>query len=1442
MQQLYAIFYKNLGVRRIQNLVSPRLLTLDSLPRSSMVHFLSEDAEQPDIDVSQLYLAGYSKKIVVDYAEVLTGELGKPARNSVPVRSLTRPFHASNKKFIYQKDAAQINKDDMTLVMCNYSYLDKLYRYAVMPMTAYNRWWNTQKTMFDTIGEIAKTSARNHFVFVDAPKDLPSFGFLKTYSRLTNLSMLKIFDTPDKLFVLELWKWLDLETRAQSIFASLPENEYGSVNVVFRTDDGRSAVLNLAYIDSWINGSHSETEFKSVTKFASGQVQKLFLKFLMVLQSAASEEIAVDADPAAAAEPMAATTTVDEMELDNDAEMDADEWDEPSVNITSGKSKEVKSAELREDIDLTKDLGTVDMDKHMADIDEEINALDVITKKKLKDQGIHIDKTGEVVELPGVEEVEVPRETIVADVYGYKSANDTLTAQVSDFADFGLLTASEYKKFNADIASRQAMKDPYGSNETAVQAMVVNVEDLALNAEKTTIEASEMVLDKTMLQSSLLSMDYDYLNKVMKKDLLSMVNDIQKAGVVIKKHEIDFDHSALGSYENHTLELKPIDGQPSTLRFRIPKVDTDGTFIANGNKYVMRKQRVDLPIRKINPSSVALTSYYGKTFVTLSQKKANNSVEWIVKQLNKAGMEEHTYLTKVAPAMVFDNNFKAPFIYNALASHFKIVKAGRFNLVFDHTDRKRIVTDEDVLATMEKGGARVIGYTDQKEVIVVDKDDIFKTVSKGKETTIGTIYDVLELSELLAPVDFTEVRVFSKTIPVATILGYFIGLKNLIKLLNVQYRFVEGRKNKNLENHEYALTFKDGSYVFSRRDRVASLILAGFLEYEKAIKTYDFAAFNEKDVYLNLLTTKGLGSLYIREMELTQQLFVDPVTKGVLEEMKEPLTFNGLLIRSTEMLETYHHPDGQDTSVMRVRGYERITGAIYKELTVAIRQYKNKNIAGKSKIDMSPYQISSAIMKDPAIKIVEDINPIQNLKEAEVVTYAGEGGRSKDSMNKASRAYHPNDMGIVSEATVDSSDVGVNAYLSANPQFKNLRGMVKKPEGISPTSLISTSALLAPAASHDTVKRVNFISVQQSHTIAADGYTQPQYRTGYEYVMANRTTDMFAYTAKKEGKVTAITETGIIVEYTDGEIKGVTLGRIFGKAEGSVYPHDIVTPMKVGQKFKKGDAVAYNTGFFEPDTLDPKRIIMKNSMTVKVALYESNQTHEDSSAISKALSVRMKAKTTKVKSYVVNFNQNLLDVVKTGQRVTPKDILMIIEDEITSTSNVFDEQSLAVLKKLSNQAPKANYVGVVDKIEILYHGDKSDMTPSLKALADRSDKHMVDTCKSSGRPVITGQVNDDYRVGGVPLTVDKAEIKFYITIETMAGVGDKSVMASQMKSVIGEVMDYDMHTKTGEKIDMVFGFRSVMARVCYSPMIMGTTITLLNVIAKKAVQIYGKTK
>jgi hypothetical protein len=106
-------------------------------------------------------------------------------------------------------------------------------------------------------------------------------------------------------------------------------------------------------------------------------------------------------------------------------------------------------------------------------------------------------------------------------------------------------------------------------------------------------------------------------------------------------------------------------------------------------------------------------------------------------------------------------------------------------------------------------------------------------------------------------------------------------------------------------------------------------------------------------------------------------------------------------------------------------------------------------------------------MKDSANKIAEDINPIQNLKEQEIVTYVGNGGRDKDSLNKKSRAFHINDIGLISEATVDSSDTGVNVYMSANPNLKSMRGTVDLDKEKTSSNLLSTSIMCSVGAMHD---------------------------------------------------------------------------------------------------------------------------------------------------------------------------------------------------------------------------------------------------------------------------------------------------------------------------------------------------------------------------------------
>lgn len=369
-------------------------------------------------------------------------------------------------------------------------------------------------------------------------------------------------------------------------------------------------------------------------------------------------------------------------------------------------------------------------------------------------------------------------------------------------------------------------------------------------------------------------------------------------------------------------------------------------------------------------------------------------------------------------------------------------------------------------------------------------------------------------------------------------------------------------------------------------------------------------------------------------------------------------------------------------------------------------------------------------------------------------------------------------------------------------------------------------------------KRNAFVSIQNGHTIACDGYTQPYVQTGYETVSAQRVDNLFCFTAKDKGKVVSVTDKAVLVEYGSGERKGVYIGRQYGNAEGSTYPHDIVALLKEGDKFEQGDVIAYNTGFYEIDFLDPKKVVMKFSMVSNVAYTEDPRTHEDSCSISPQLAEKMIAPSTKVKSYVVRFTQNLHEVLKPGTKVEPDSVLMSIEDEITSGTGTFDAESALTLNKLGRMNPRASYSGIIDKIEILYHGDRSDMTPALKALAEKSDKALIDAAKAAEKPPVNGRVSSEYRVSGKPLLLDQAEIKFYITVRNTMTNGDKAVFSNQLKSTVGETMEYKMTTESGLPVDALFGGRSAIKRIVNSYAINGTATGVLQALEQKMIELY----
>lgn len=325
--------------------------------------------------------------------------------------------------------------------------------------------------------------------------------------------------------------------------------------------------------------------------------------------------------------------------------------------------------------------------------------------------------------------------------------------------------------------------------------------------------------------------------------------------------------------------------------------------------------------------------------------------------------------------------------------------------------------------------------------------------------------------------------------------------------------------------------------------------------------------------------------------------------------------------------------------------------------------------------------------------------------------------------------------------------------------------------------------------------------------------------------------------AKADGHVVSCDESGIIIEYTDGKQVGIQLGRIYGSAAGLTIPHTVRATLKAGDKFSKFDPIAYNTNFFEPDVLDPKRIIWKTAMLVNTVLFESPDTLEDSSSLSKALSVKMSTKKSDIKNVIVNFDQEIHRMVTLGEAVESDTALCLIEDAISAMSGSLDDDTISTLRELDSQAPRAKVKGIVEEIEIYYNGDFDEMSETLQKLVLDSNKRISIKSAARGEKINSGAVGEEFRIGNDPLLLDTACIRFYITSDVGTGIGDKGVFANQLKTVFGNVFD-ELHSEYGENIDAIFGQKSESDRIVSSAAIVGTTNTLESIAAKRVIAAY----
>lgn len=1427
------------------------------LPRASILHYLGEGPDDPGPPNN--YKLFESFKRIIPIYHVVDGVVkhGTFQKLGMVVEGEINKYQNRNRnkyRRVFQYDAGL--KDRTVPFIISYTYILRQWIYrGQRELIPYNKNLNMWETVINQMVNLGEITDYNQFIIIDTPLIIPPLSLLRKTEKNKELriEVAKKFNTFDKIFIYQLFLWLG-NNRKFSIFNNIPEKSLNKINFII-SDNGVYTILNLGDLNSMRKG---EGESKGMPpQLLQLKLLQFYISFSKVRQNSVEEieksyiEDAVNELNDNETNVNISENNVNENNIKDDHKLNID-----GEIITDDENDENTDKELNEEYDaieneiekennktyiLNEDTDTVtEIDN--AKINSESREIRILEDKISEELEVleDINKEAEIVEGDETEPTEIK------DDFKVEPLEKGIEVALNELNEQGSLSLNDFRKFKKLANSYKTITYP-GTDITLENFIKVSKEDEKV--EEVNFRDIPSVVDKNMLKSTLPILDKKYITKILPKDCVKMVLGIQNAGVCVTDYKITHQENAMGKFEDHVVRLVPVQGQPSTLRFKLPSLTKDGVMESNGIKYRLRKQKRDLPIRKVSDTRVALTSYYGKIFIERSQKKINNYGSWLLKNIRAAGLDrDNQIVLKTRTYNVFDYRHKVPYIYSTLAKGFRSVTTDKYYLNFDYNNRENKFGKE-VITALEKDGAVVVGMIiSSKEYIVVKDDNHFYYVKDLKDKVprlLGTIEDLVNFNIKNAPIESVELTVISKSVPLGIVLGYEMGFNNLISRLNVSYRRVPTGERLRMEANEYCIQFEDETLIFKRDNRLASLLLSGFMTYQRSIKEYPISSFNKRDVYLNILEVNNITTRFLNEIDLMFKMFIDPITLQLLQEMNEPTQFRGLLFRATELLLTDDHPSEVDASQMRICGNERIAGTIYTEVVKSLRQHFNRGNRKSFQVDVNPNAVWLSIANDPAKRIVEELNPIQNLKQYEAVTFSGNGGRSRETMVQRTRVYDKNDLGIVSEATVDSGDVGINVFLSSNPNIKSVYGL-GTPVKVNPneepdlTRLFSTSSNLSVGVEKDDSKRRGFVNIMHDHTVPCKNYGFSPVSTGYEKVIAHRTSDLFASAAEDDGEVVNVTNNVLIIKLNNGEHQKIQIGRRFGSSGGLTVPHVVKTELRVGDKVTKDQIVSYNPAFFGKDPFDNKTISWKTGYLARTILVEDALTLEDSSAISEEVSDALTTYSTKEKNIVVSFDQEIHNLVNIGQDVKVDSVLCLIEESVTANAKLFDEDSLNALKQISNMSPRAEFPGRIEKIDVFYNGEKEEMSNSLREIANSSDKRMSSLNKSLGKKAFGGLVTEDYRVDGNPLEFNQAVIKIYITGLVGANSGDKGVLGNQMKTTFAKVYSKDSqpYTEDGNKIDVLFGAKSVAARIVDSMYIIGTTNSLLKTISKKASDIY----
>ena len=918
-----------------------------------------------------------------------------------------------------------------------------------------------------------------------------------------------------------------------------------------------------------------------------------------------------------------------------------------------------------------------------------------------------------------------------------------------------------------------------------------------------------------------------------------------------------------------------------TIKFDVPKIDEFGMVKIGGTKKYLKKQLIRLPICKIGPDKVYVTTELNSFQVQRTGTLLNRSSEIVRKVLTEYLPEKENVAIERGNCSKENAPYLTTLEYDTLAKNYFYIKINDENTTFG--DYIEIYFSQPRIRDILKKHPEISTGFDNNNIpdnilpiaINYSRNLLYyidiKDNSSVNGSILGILMDVFEddsdslvsfIKNIKTPKRrmCSKIEIQDKVVPLVAFLSYLFGWDKVASY------FPENKiefSEKPLRNsNKLSIKFYNGFLYYNQYPLEGALLINGLTEIDT--ENYNYEDLNNKGLYINYTYNKFHTRNIVKGWITAKESMLDLKTLQILAELGLPTDFLEIFLYCNNLLTDNQVKSESDVTNYRIRSNEIISECIYKVLNDKYTEYK-KRTGKKNTVSIPRNAVLTKIYKTDILANYDSISPVGEIREMNLATFKGPGGtKLEQAFTVPKRAYNETYYGIFAWSTPDNQNAGVTKELTVNANIINTLGFVSKTEGESKdlNNIASIAESITPFANkYDDPSRVAFISTQNAHVCGLPNASLPPVRTGMEKIVRSMAGSNFVTNAPKAGKVVDIDEVSkkIFVEYNDKTREVIDFDSVKLKSSDVFNLTTRAPNVKVGQSFNEGETLVYDTRFFKHDPVT-NELVYTQAINGMVAVTETCFTEDDSDLITETFAKKISTDVTHRRQISIKMTDTIFNYAKIGDFVYGETPILTFDDSGMFDDNQGDEEddlfkdmkeslSSDTLTSMIHQMPKAKHTGYISDIKIYWTKPLEYASKSVKAMIDDWSKNIKSQIKNeeaftgSNKPSakrkllqVTKMELGEKNINGCEVDPDGGlVIEYYISEENFMGTGDKISLNSSLKTVNATIIpeDKEPYTETGYRLDGIFSWISQNARMVNSVWFNGFIGKILYVFTKR---------